>query len=81
MDITQIIIRKRFETGPLAGIASVIFDNALAVHDVKIAHRSDGSLIAVMPKDGKGRDVVHPITPALRDVLETEIKVFFTPRN
>ncbi len=73
MDITQITVRKRFASGSLAAIVSVIFDDALAVHDIKIAYRNDGSIIAVMPKDGQGRDVVHPLNPAFRGRLEAEI--------
>ncbi len=73
MDITQITVRKRFETGSLAAIVSVTLDDVLAVHDIKVAYRRDGSLIAVMPKDGQGRDVVHPLNSTFRSRLEAEI--------
>ncbi|MBE6678675.1 MAG: hypothetical protein E7597_07780 [Ruminococcaceae bacterium] len=73
MDITQITVRKRFASGNLAAIVSVIFDDTLAVHDIKIAYRNDGSIIAVMPKDGQGRDVVHPLNMGFRSRLEAEI--------
>ncbi|MBQ3194915.1 MAG: SpoVG family protein [Clostridia bacterium] len=73
MDITQIIIRKRFNAGGLAAVATVIFDDALAVHDIKIVFRHDGTLMAVMPKDEQGRDVVHPLKSSFRSTIEGEI--------
>ncbi len=73
MKISQIIIRKRFETGPLAAIVSVIFNGVLAVHDVKVAYRPNGGLIAIMPKNEKGRDVAHPLNEDFRRYLEEEI--------
>lgn len=70
MEITQIIVRKRFETGGLIAVVSVIFNNSLAVHNVKIAYRPNGRAVVVMPKDSRGRDVVHPINTKFRENLE-----------
>ncbi len=78
MEITDVIVRKRFESGPLYAIVTVIFDKTLAVHDIKAAKRQNGRLIAVMPKRtdafGKSRDVVHPVSEELRLRLEREIE-------
>lgn len=77
MKITDVIIRKRFSAGPLYAIVTVVFDNVLAVHDIKAAKRQSGKLLVVMPssKDafGKSRDVVHPTNDTLREQLEREI--------
>lgn len=77
MEITEIIVRKRFVGGPLYGIVSVVFDGALAVHDIKVAKTPNGGLTAIMPKRvdefGRSRDVVHPISEGLRTKLEREI--------
>lgn len=73
MEITQISVKKRFQAGGLAAIVSVVFDNVLAVHDIKIAYRPNGSMFAVMPRDQKGRDVVHPLEQNFRLALEKEI--------
>ncbi len=36
MNITDVKIRKLFEDGPMKAIASVTFDDQLAVHDIKV---------------------------------------------
>ncbi len=78
MKITEIIVRKRFSSGPLYAIVTVIFDGVLAVHDIKAAKRQSGKLIAVMPTRtdafGKIRDVVHPTDDEFREQLEREIE-------
>lgn len=81
MMITDIKIRKFFNEGPMKAIASVTFDNALAVHDVKIINARDKFFI-VMPSrknpDGTFRDIVHPINAQFRAELEgAVIKAYF----
>lgn len=77
MEITDIIVRKRFSAGPLYAVVSVVFDNVLAVHDIKAAKRQSGKLLVVMPSStdafGKSRDVVHPTDEGFRERLEREI--------
>ena len=49
MTITDIKIRKVFDNdGPMKAIASVTFDGALAVHDVKVIYARERYFI-VMP--------------------------------
>ena len=48
MQITDIKVRKFFEEGPMKAIASVTFDDCLAVHDVKVIYARDRYFI-VMP--------------------------------
>ncbi|MBO7302882.1 MAG: SpoVG family protein, partial [Clostridia bacterium] len=63
MQITDIKIRKFFDDGPMKAIASVTFDNQLAVHDLKVINDRE-KLFIVMPSrknpDGTYRDIVHP---------------------
>lgn len=77
MEITDVIVRKSFDSGPLYAVVSIILDNAVAIHDVKAAKRPDGKLVAVMPTRtdsfGRSRDVVHPIDDAFRKTMEREI--------
>ncbi len=83
MKITDVIVRKRFSSGPLYGIVTVVFDDMLAVHDIKAAKMQNGKLLAVMPSRtdafGKKRDVVHPMAEKFREELEREIenKLFY----
>ena len=76
MQITDIKIRKFFTEGPMQAIASVTFDDCLAVHDVKVIYAKDRYFI-VMPSrknpDGSYRDIVHPITTEMREELQNAI--------
>jgi stage V sporulation protein G len=76
MQITDIKIRKFFDEGPMKAIVSVTFDDALAVHDIKVIFARDRYFI-VMPSrknpDGTYRDIVHPINAAFRAELENAV--------
>ena len=76
MEITDIRVRKLFEEGPMKAVVSVTFDDALAVHDVKVIYARDRFFI-VMPSrknpDETYRDIVHPINAQFRSVLEAAV--------
>lgn len=76
MQITDIKIRKFFDEGPMKAVVSVTFDDALAVHDIKVIHARERFFI-VMPSrknpDGTYRDIVHPINAAFRAELENAV--------
>ena len=76
MQITDIKIRKFFDTGPMKAVVSVTFDHALAVHDVKVIYAREKYFI-VMParknSDGSYRDIVHPINSAFRAEMEKAV--------
>lgn len=77
MEITGIKIRKMFDDkGPMKAIASVTFEDVLAVHDVKVIFAKDKYFV-VMPSrmnpDGSYRDIVHPIHAAFRAQLESAV--------
>ena len=76
MNITDVKIRKTFDEGPMKAIASVTFDDQLAVHDIKVIYARDKYFI-VMPSrknpDETYRDIVHPINAAFRSELEEAV--------
>ncbi len=76
MQITDIKIRKFFDDGPMKAIVSVTFDDALAVHDIKVIYARERYFI-VMPSrknpDGTYRDIVHPINAGFRAELENAV--------
>lgn len=76
MQITDIKIRKFFDEGPMKAVVSVTFDDALAVHDIKVIYARDRYFI-VMPSrknaDGSYRDIVHPINAEFRAALESAV--------
>jgi len=76
MKITDIKIRKTISEGRLRAIVSITIEDTLAVHDIKIV-QGDERLFVAMPsrKDENGvfRDIVHPISPAARQLVEDQI--------
>jgi stage V sporulation protein G len=76
MKITDIKIRKFFDEGPMKAVASVTFDDCLALHDVKVIYAKERYFI-VMPSrknpDGTYRDIVHPINSDFRRELEEAV--------
>lgn len=76
MNITDIKIRKIIPDGRLRAVISITIDNMLAVHDIKVV-QGDERLFVAMPsrKDESGifRDIVHPISPEARKLIEDEI--------
>ena len=76
MEITDVKVRKLFESGPMKAIVSVTFDGQLAVHDIKVINARDKFFI-VMPShknpDDTYRDIVHPINAQFRADLEQAV--------
>ena len=76
MEITDVKIRRTFETEPLKAVASVTFDGEFAVHDIKVI-RTKERLFIVMPSrrnfDGSYRDIAHPIHAPFRAKLEEAV--------
>ena len=76
MKITDIKIRKTFDSEKLKAIVSITFDNALAVHDIKIIE-NDGKIFLAMPSkkmlNGEFRDTVHPINFDFRTLIENSV--------
>lgn len=76
MQITDVKIRKLFESGPMRAIVSVTFDGQLAVHDIKVIYARERFFI-VMPsrrnQDDTYRDIVHPIHAQFRAELEAAV--------
>ena len=70
MTITNIKVRKILPEGRLRGIISVTFDDAFAVHDIKVV-QGDDRLFVAMPsrRDDAGvfRDIVHPTSSEARE--------------
>lgn len=76
MEITDIKIRKIITEGRLRAVVSLTLDHMLAVHDIKVV-QGDERLFIAMPsrKDENGvfRDIVHPILPEGRKMIEEAI--------
>ena len=67
---------RRINHPKVKAVASILIDGVLAVHDSKLL-TSDKGLLVAMPnkpdKQGRYRDIVHPINSDLRKQIETII--------
>lgn len=76
MEITDIRIKKVASEGKMKAIASVTFDNAFAVHDVKVIEGPEKLFVAMPSRrtpDGEYRDIAHPINSDMRNMLESTV--------
>ena len=77
MEITSVKIRKFEREGSrMKGFASVVVDNAIAIHDIRIIEGEKGLFIAMPSKKtptGDYRDIAHPINPEVRSMFEEAI--------
>ena len=76
MEITDIRIKKVASEGKMKAVASVTFDNAFAVHDVKVIEGPEKLFVAMPSRrtpDGEYRDIAHPINSDMRNMLEIKV--------
>ena len=79
MNITSVRVREsKSNIGGLRAIASVIIDNALAIHDIKVIQGTKGLFIGMPSRktidlESEYIDVVHPINQETRDMLQNII--------
>ena len=75
MNITDIKVRRVYNIGRLRGVVSIVLDDAIAIHDIKVIEGPERLFVA-MPsrKEETGyRDIVHPITADMRKLLEDAV--------
>ncbi|MEE1228419.1 MAG: septation regulator SpoVG [Lachnospiraceae bacterium] len=73
MQITDIRIRKIEKEGKMKAAVSITFDNAFAVHDIKVIEGEHGLFIAMPSRrasDGEYRDIAHPINSETREAIQ-----------
>ena len=76
MEITDIRIKKVASEGKMKAVASVTFDNAFAVHVVKVIEGPEKLFVAMPSRrtpDGEYRDIAHPINSDMRNMLESKV--------
>lgn len=77
MKITSVSVRKVEKEGSrMKGIASVLLDDAFAIHDIRIIEGDNGLFIAMPSRKtatGNYRDIAHPINPEVRKQFEDAI--------
>ena len=76
MEITDVRIRKVEGNDKLKAYATVLFDDELAIHNIKIIESQNGLYIAMPSKafpDGTHKDIAHPINSAFRAKLSEAV--------
>lgn len=76
MEITDIRIKRVSTDSKMKAVASVTFDDAFVVHDIKLIEGQD-KLFTAMPSrktpEGEYKDIAHPINSEMRTALEAAI--------
>lgn len=77
MKITEVkIYTAREKSGRLKAYATIVFDNAFIVRDLKVIE-GDKGLFVSMPsrrrKDGSFRDIAHPLNAEMRQHIEENV--------
>ena len=75
MIVTDIRIRKVNTEGRMKAIVSITFDDAFAVHDIKVVE-GDKGFVAMPSKrmpDGEYKDIAHPISSAAREMIQSAV--------
>lgn len=76
MYVTDIRIRRVNSEGRMKAVVSVTFDDAFAVHDIKVVEGDKGLFVAMPSKrmpDGEYKDIAHPISSAAREMIQTAV--------
>jgi len=76
MKITDVKVRKLYDEGPKKAIVSVTFDDALALHDIKVISAREKTFITMPSRknpDDTYRDIAHPINAEFRRMLEDAV--------
>ena len=76
MEITEVKIFPAKDSGRLKAYVTIVFDNSFIIRDLKVIEGHKGLFVS-MPsrklKDGTFRDIVHPLNPETRRLIEEKI--------
>ena len=77
MKVTSVNVKKiEKENSRMKGIASILLDDMIAIHDIRIISGDNGLFVAMPSRKtaaGDYRDIVHPISPEGREIIESAI--------
>ena len=76
MVITDVRIRKLHSEGRMKAIVSITFDDAFAVHDIKVVEGDKGLFVAMPSKrmpDGEYKDIAYPISSGVREMVQSAV--------
>ncbi len=77
MKVTTVNVKKiEKENSRMKGIASILLDDIIAIHDIRIISGDNGLFVAMPSRKtatGDYRDIVHPISQEGREMIESAI--------
>lgn len=77
MKITDVKVNKlKDKENKLKGVATIVINDLLAIHDIRIIEGDNGLFIAMPSRKtaiGEYKDIVHPINKETRDLFTTAI--------
>ena len=76
MTITNVNIHNIFTEGKLKAVASIVIDNFIEVHDIKVVQGTDRLFVGMPSRktvDGGFADMVHPIFAEAREIIEMPV--------
>ena len=77
MKVTSVKVKKiEKENSRMKGIAEILLDDIIAIHDIRIISGDNGLFVAMPSRKtptGDYRDIVHPISQEARDIIEKAI--------
>lgn len=76
MKVTNVNLKKVEEQGAVKAYATIILDDSLAIHNIRLIEGKDKLFIAFPSHKDKNEayhDYVHPIVSDLREVIEKVI--------
>lgn len=77
MEITSVNVHKIEREGKrIKGLATVVIDDSIAIHDIRIIEGDNGLFIAMPSRKtptGDYRDIAHPINQDVRKMFEDAI--------
>ena len=77
MKATSVKVKKiEKENSRMKGIAEILLDDMIAIHDIRIISGDNGLFVAMPSRKtptGDYRDIVHPISQEARDIIEKAI--------
>lgn len=76
MNITEIKVYPVKDNEKLKAYASIVFDDAFVIRDLRIIDGNNGMFVAMPSRkrhDGTFRDTVHPLNNETRNLIEEKV--------
>lgn len=76
MEVTDVRLRRVNTEGRMRAIASITFNEAFVIHDIRVIDGNDGLFVAMPSKrtpDGEFRDIAHPINSDTRAKIQDAV--------